>query len=387
MGKIIEIKCFQDFVTEISKLNGTYYFRGESSLKYDKILASAFRSYSFLFSDNQKTFDYRKARKEYYTEIAHELSQIERDNFLHYAQHHGLPTPLIDITSNPLTALYFSCSGNFSENQCRVYAFNQNKFIDLSNFAEKDDINLNNYFFDNEFTYQVLLQIHLLSEEVKKQLLFECVQNLKSLITKNGIFTSPNNIGKESIPTLKDILQKQFSVEDNNIDSFCERFKAYFFTYFEIDFKYNRDKEKFRTKLSFKGGDFLFGVHYKDRFADDLAVIILFLINQQSKNMMDDFLAGTDNYSVVFPPIVIHPSVKFERMKSQDGTFLYQVPHFNGTSNDYIGFSKIEGDIEFIINDKKNIFLTLSKLGINRKTIFPDHDNIARFLKDKQFLE
>lgn len=101
---------------------------------------------------------------------------------------------------------------------------------------------------------------------------------------------------------------------------------------------------------------------------------------------VEDFLSRTDNYGVVFPPIVVHPSVKFERMKSQEGTFLYQVPHFNGTSNDYIGFSKIEGDIEFIINDKKDMFLTLSKLGINRKTIFPDHDNIAEFLKTKQLL-
>ena len=102
---------------------------------------------------------------------------------------------------------------------------------------------------------------------------------------------------------------------------------------------------------------------------------------------IEDFLASSNNYGVVFPPIVVHPSVKFERMKPQEGTFLYQVPHFRGNSNDYIGFSKIEGDIEFIINDKKDIFLTLSKLGVNRKTIFPDHDNVAEFLKIEQLLD
>ena len=153
MGKSIEINCFQDFVTEISKLDRNYYFRGESSLNYNKILASAFRLYPVLFSNNKKQmFDYQKALKEDYIEIAHELSELERDNFLHYAQHHGLPTPLIDITSNPLTALYFSCSANFSENKCRVYAFNQSKFINLTDFGKKEDISLNNYFFDNEFT-------------------------------------------------------------------------------------------------------------------------------------------------------------------------------------------------------------------------------------------
>ena len=79
--------------------------------------------------------------------------------------------------------------------------------------------------------------------------------------------------------------------------------------------------------------------------------MIIYLINEQSRNMIDDFMERgiivdqyaqlKDGYSVVFPPIVMNPSVKFERMKSQEGTFLYQLPHFNGNTRKFIGFRKL----------------------------------------------
>lgn len=125
--------------------------------------------------------------------------------------------------------------------------------------------------------------------------------------------------------------------------------------------------------------------------------MILYLIREQSNNLIDDFLERgllpeqyaqlEDSYSVVFPPIVMHPSVKFERMKTQEGTFLYQLAHFSGNTRKYIGYSKIDSDIEFIINNKRKIYITLNKMGINQKTIFPDHDNIATYLKFKHLIE
>jgi len=91
---------------------------------------------------------------------------------------------------------------------------------------------------------------------------------------------------------------------------------------------------------------------HSDRYSSDkLALMIIYLINEQSRNMIDDFMERgiivdqyaqlKDGYSVVFPPIVMHPSVKFERMKSQEGTFLYQLPHFNGNTRKSIGFRKL----------------------------------------------
>lgn len=322
---------------------------------------------------------------------------IERENFLHYSQHHGLPTPLVDITSNPLTALFFSCSSNFKENKSRIHLFQKNKFINFSLFPKKEDLTLNNFFFDNEFTLQVFRKISKLSEDIKQQLLYDCAQNLNPFKVRGKALTDTKYIGKDPTPTLGYILKKLFQEELSDVEEFCDKFINLFSEHFDYDFKYNQKREKFRIALFIKEGKSFFELH-SDRYSSDkLALMIIYLINEQSRNMIDDFLERgiladqyaqlKDSYSVVFPPIVMHPSVKFERMKSQEGTFLYQLPHFNGNTRKYIGFSKIESDIEFIINDKRKIYTTLNKMGINQKTIFPDHDNIATYLKFKHLMK
>lgn len=394
MSEIIEINNVQDYITELDKLDSdNYYFRGESSLNYSRIIASAFRPYPALFPPNKNVYiDYQKTLNEYYLEIAHELLDIERENFLHYSQHHGLPTPLVDITSNPLTALFFSCSSNFEENKSRVHLFQKNKFIDLSLFPKKEDLTMNNFFLDNEFTLQVYRKISELSEVIKRQLLYDCAKNLNPLKLRGKALTETKYIGIDPTPTLGRILKEIFQDKPSNVDEFYNKFK-FFSEHFDCDFKYNRKREKFKIALFIKEGECFFQMHSESYSSDKLALMIIFLINEQSKNMIDNFLERAilanqyaqleDRYSVIFPPIVMHPSVKFERMKSQEGTFLYQLAHFKGNTREYMGFSKIESDIEFIINDKRKIYTTLDKMGINQKKIFPDHDNIATCLKNK----
>jgi hypothetical protein len=80
----------------------------------------------------------------------------------------------------------------------------------------------------------------------------------------------------------------------------------------------------------------------------------------------------------------VHP---FDRMKSQQGMFFYQLGmHF--TESEYGSGSYEEQiiipDHVIEIHNADKIFQELQSLGINRYTLFPDADNLARYIKDKE---
>lgn len=118
------ITSLTEFVSEILKIDNkpsTYiYYRGHSDWKYP-FKPSIYReeNRNILNNEDKMFRDIISSKPHFFNDCATTLEKLVK------MQHHGLPTRLLDLTENPLIALFFACSSNRNKDkQGEVTVFN-----------------------------------------------------------------------------------------------------------------------------------------------------------------------------------------------------------------------------------------------------------------------
>lgn len=131
------IKTFESFYRAIKQYldedpDYTYFYRGHSSLDYD-LRPSIYRNKNI----EKEDILFKEAIRRNPTDFPNSMSTFEK---LVKMQHYGLSTRLLDITTNPLIALYFACNNNDNKKDGEIYIFKIKK-NDLKYF-ESDSVSV-----------------------------------------------------------------------------------------------------------------------------------------------------------------------------------------------------------------------------------------------------
>ena len=120
--KNTKVKNLETFFEQLPRLNqkmeGNIFYRGQSNVAYE-LIPSVFR-------ENNKCHEH-EIYTYILTECAHEFDDCRLHNeILSKMQHYGVPTRLLDVTTNALVALYFACDSNFDKDGV-VFVLETNK--------------------------------------------------------------------------------------------------------------------------------------------------------------------------------------------------------------------------------------------------------------------
>lgn len=183
---IIEVKTLEDFSARLKFLEETDLFRGLNDIDY-QLIPSIGR---FNFIKKESLYQFEKSilsdfkRKSYLY-----IDQEPKNEFewLFLAQHHGLPTRLLDWTYSPLVALFFAVETDKNTDCCVYQRFH-------STIVTPDIDNTWKHPFDVPDG-------------------FEIIPNLKHIRyqNQNGLFTTYTNPQQESLEkiTAKFIIRKE----------------------------------------------------------------------------------------------------------------------------------------------------------------------------------
>lgn len=217
------IRNIAEFISELKKIpkskSSELYFRGHSDIDY-KLTPGIYRNNRLINNEHNlfKEFLLRTP-----SDFLNDKSALEK---LAKMQHYGLPTRLLDITTNPLVALYFACSEK-GKKDGKVIVFripkNDIKYYDsdtasiISNIAKRPSkfeiasikgLNLDEFNEQEEIGYLLheikeeksYFQSIINEQDIERVIAIKVKQNNNRIIKQSGAFLLFGINGKKSVP-------------------------------------------------------------------------------------------------------------------------------------------------------------------------------------------
>lgn len=263
----LEIDSLVNFIDFVTKLPNAqrFLYRGENKDYGTSALTAG--GYRINEKNNFIYKNLRDLRKKYFKEIAYSLNKVEKENFMAYSQHHGLPTELLDVTTNPLVALWFSCE-DISDLDGVVYLIEESggnieRYEDTDKNLEKIDI-FEQYWNLTEETLNFEVSRHTII--IPRKIRYDNIIQLSSRL----LYETSEDVFSTVVYSLCDYILKNYNLEmlENNTQSVfkLERIN-------DLILKYKEEYKKEETKQ---------------------AKLIRELINEGNKMIASEFLVKLD---------------------------------------------------------------------------------------------